>query len=351
MFRCTNDEGNFKQGEHEAMRIVAVLTICTVLGVFGEAIGEDKAASSVTYHVVHGWPSVPEGQVLGWVISGVGVDSHGDVFVFHRAGREWDSDELDLTAITRPTVLHFDGNTGVLKASWGENRFAMPHGLTIDEQDNVWLTDVALQQVYKFSHDGKLLLTLGERGVAGNDVRHFNRPTKVAVAGDGSFYVSDGYRNSRVAKFTANGRFLMEWGSKGAGAGQFDLPHGIALDKQGRIYVADRTNARVQIFDPAGKHINTWQGPEYGRPFDLAVGIDGTVFIVDGGDLPVEPPDRSSVIVVRSDGKIIERFGSFGVYDGQLYRAHDIAVGKDGAVYVGDANGRVQKFVRSRQVP
>jgi peptidylamidoglycolate lyase len=281
-------------------------------------------------------------------VSGVGVDSHGDVFVFHRAGREWNSDELDLTPIPRPTVLRFDGTSGVLKSSWGENRFAMPHGLTIDERDNVWLTDVALQQVYKFSHDGKLLLTLGERGVAGSDARHFNQPTKVALARDGSFYVADGYRNSRVAKFAPDGRFLMKWGSKGDGAGQFDLPHGIALDKQGRVYVADRGNPRVQIFDTAGKLITSWQGPEYGRPFDVAVGIDGTVFIADGGDLPKEPPDRSTVVVVRPDGKILQRFGSFGVYDGQLYRAHDIAVGKDGAVYVGDANGRVQKFVRTR---
>jgi peptidylamidoglycolate lyase len=255
-------------GRHEAMRIVAVLTICTVLGVLSfETIADDKAESSTAYRVVHGWPAIPEGQVLGWVVSGVGVDSHGDVFVFHRAGREWNSDELDLTPITRPTVLRFDGNTGVLKSSWGENRFAMPHGLTIDEQDNVWLTDVALQQVYKFSQDGKLLLTLGERGVGGNDARHFNRPTKVAVASDGSFYVSDGYRNSRIAKFAPDGRFLMEWGSKGYGAGQFGLPHGIALDKQGRVYVADRANARVQIFDSAGKHITTWKGPEYGAAF------------------------------------------------------------------------------------
>lgn len=325
------------------------MTIWAALGVIGEAIAGDKTPSHVSYHVVHGWPAVPEGQVLGWVVSGVGVDSNGDVFVFHRAGREWNSEELDLSPIARPTVLRFDGSTGALESSWGENRFAMPHGLTVDEQGNVWLTDVALHQVYKFSHEGKLLLTVGEKGVAGKDAHHFNRPTKVAVASDGSFYVSDGYRNSRVAKFAADGCFLMEWGTKGTAAGQFDLPHGIALDKQGHVYVADRNNARVQIFDADGKHITTWQGTEYGRPFDVAVGVDGTVFIADGGDLPKEPPDRSAVIVVRPDGKVLERFGRFGVYDGQLYRAHDIAVGKDGAVFVGDANGRVQKFVRVRE--
>jgi hypothetical protein len=142
------------------------------------------------YHVVHGWPVLPEGEVLGSV-AGVGVDSHGSVFVFHRAGRAWPkSDVLELTPIPRPTVDVFNGQSGTLLRCWGANRFAMPHGLTIDGHDNVWLTDVALQQVCKVSPEGKLLLTLGERGVAGDDEGHFNRPTAVAVAGDGSFYVS-----------------------------------------------------------------------------------------------------------------------------------------------------------------
>ena len=141
-------------------------------------------------------------------VAGVGVDSHGNVFVFHRAGRTWpESDVLDVTPIARPTIDVFDGHGGALLRRWGANLFAMPHGLTIDRHDNVWLTDVALQQVYKFSSEGELLLTLGERGVAGNDESHFNRPTAVAVAGDGSFYVSDGYKNSRVIKFSADGQF------------------------------------------------------------------------------------------------------------------------------------------------
>ena len=301
------------------------------------------------YHVVHGWPLVPDGRILGWVISGVGTDSHGDVFVFHRAGREWpSSDQLDLAPIPRPTILLFNGRTGALRASWGANVFAMPHGLTVDHEDNVWVTDVALQQVFKFSHDGRLLMTLGERGVAGADTSHFDRPTKVAVAKDGSFYVSDGYRNTRVCKFARDGRFVLQWGTKGSGPGEFDLPHGIALDASGRVYVADRNNARVQIFDAGGRFLNEWKGTQFGRPFDVAVAGDGTVFIADGGDIPDQPPDRSSIVVVRSDGRVIERFGSFGVYDGQLYRAHDLAVSKDGAVYVGDAGGRVQKFVRGR---
>jgi peptidylamidoglycolate lyase len=224
----------------------------------------------------------------------------------------------------------------------------MPHGVGVDRQDNVWLTDVALHQVYKFTHDGHLLLTLGERAVPGDDSAHFNQPTDVAVAADGSFYVSDGYVNSRVVQFAGDGRFVRQWGTKGTAPGQFDVPHGIALDANGRVYVADRGNARVQIFDANGRFLREWKGTAYGRPFDVAIATDGTVFIADGGDIPDEEPDRSAVIVVRPDGTVIARFGRHGLYDGQFFRAHDLALADDGAVYVGDAGARVQKFARAR---
>jgi peptidylamidoglycolate lyase len=226
--------------------------------------------------------------------------------------------------------------------------FAMSHGVGVDRQDNVWLTDVALHQVFKYTHDGRLILALGERGVSGDDSMHFNQPTDVAVAADGSVYVSDGYVNSRVVQFAGNGRFVRQWGMKGTAPGQFDLPHGIALDSEGRVYVADRGNARVQIFDPKGRFLKEWKGSAFGRAFDVAVATDGTVFIADGGDIPDDEPDRSTIVVVRQDGTVIERFGRYGLYDGQFFRAHDLAVAPDGSIYVGDAGARVQKFVRSR---
>jgi len=318
-----------------------------VLLAFTRAANE-PSASPDAYHVVHGWPVLPEGRSLD-IVAGVGVDSHGNVFVFHRAGRRWPaSDTLDTATIADPPVILFDGRTGRELAKWGAHTFAMPHGLSVDPHDNVWTTDVALNQVFEFSHDGRLLLTLGVRGVAGNDGAHFNRPTKVAFASDGSVYVTDGYGNSRVVKFSPEGKFLLQWGTKGNGPGQFDLPHGIAVDAKGRVYVADRSNARLQIFDANGRFLHEWKGASYGRPFDVAIGPDEAVFIADGGDIPATEPDRSSIVVARPDGSVIERFGRYGAYDGEFYRAHDLAVGTNGNVYVGGADGRVQKFVRGK---
>ncbi len=312
----------------------------------GAPAGPGQTSADVHYHVVHGWPQLPEGRALGEV-SGVGVDARGNVFVFHRNDRSWpDSDVLTTTPIALPTVTVFDGTTGAIVLEWGANRFAMPHGLTVDDHNNVWLTDVALQQVFKFSHDGRLLLTLGEKGKAGNDSAHFNRPTDVAVAADGSFFVSDGYRNTRVMKFSPDGQFLSQWGTKGSGPGEFDLPHGLAIDQAGRIYVADRSNLRVQVFDARGRYLREFRGAAIGRPYDVVIVPAGTVLIADGGDQPDAPPDRSALVALRPDGSVIERVGRWGNYDGQFEIAHDMAVAADGSVYVGDITGaRVQKFV------
>jgi peptidylamidoglycolate lyase len=296
------------------------------------------------YAVVHGWPVLPDGMVLGQV-SGVAVDSHNHVFVFHRAENSWATDKTHPIAV--PTILCFDGATGKLLSSWGENRFLEPHGLRVDSQDNVWLTDRALQQVFKFSHDGKLLLTIGTERVAGVDATHFDKPTDIAFASDGSIYVSDGYGNNRVAKFSPDGKFLFDWGHKGQGPGEFDLPHSVAVDAQGNVYVADRSNARVQVFDPNGKFLKQWKSPELGRPWSLAVGPDNLLYVVDGGDLKPVGFDRGQLLKLDLTGKILAKWSRFGNYDGQIYWGHDVAVGKDGAVYVGDVyhGMRVQKFV------
>jgi DNA-binding beta-propeller fold protein YncE len=314
-----------------------------IVGVLLAGAAPIASALGPGYHIVHGWPVLPPGEILG-SSAGVGVNSRGNVLVFHRAGRIW-SEPLPTDAIAASTVVEFDGRTGKVVRRWGAGQFAMPHGLTVDDHDNVWLTDVSLQQVYKFSPEGKLLLTVGERGVAGNDAGHFNRPTDVAVLADGSFYVSDGYRNTRVAKFDPTGRFLYQWGRPGTGPGQFDIPHAIAVDKQGRVYVADRENDRVQIFDSHGRYIRQWKSPLIGRPYSVALLGNGLAAVVDGGEQPDSGPDRSGVAIVRLDGTVVQTFGRYGNYDGQFRMGHDLAADRRGNLYIVDITGqRVQKF-------
>jgi len=314
------------------MRTTPVLFLGVLLGL--AALPLCSQSTSLAYQVVHGWPKLPEGFALGQV-SGVGVDSHNHVFVFHRGEHP---------------VLCFESTTGKLIAAWGDGLFAMPHGLTVDSHDNIWLTDVEHQQVFKFSHDGQLLMTVGTRDVPGLDGNHFNKPTHVAVTTDGAFYVSDGYGNSRVAKFSPDGKFLFDWGKKGDQPGEFNLPHSIALDSQGRVYIADRSNARLEVFDSRGKFLYQWKDPAIGRPWDVAIGADGTVYVMDGGDLNPQPPDRGRVVMLSPDGKVVGQFGSFGKYDGQFYWGHAVAVAKNGEVYVGDVSMgmRVQKFVKKQ---
>ncbi|MEP6668032.1 MAG: peptidyl-alpha-hydroxyglycine alpha-amidating lyase family protein [Chthoniobacter sp.] len=296
------------------------------------------------YEVVRDWPSLPAGQSLG-LCAGVGVDAHGDVFVFHRNARVWTTPFPD-EPIAEPTVTVFDGRNGKLLAEWGGGEFIMPHGLTLDHEDNVWLTDVGRQQVFKFTHDGRLLLTLGERGKPGTDQAHFNLPTDVAVLPDGSFYVSDGYRNTRVVKFDAAGHYQFEWGGKGAEPGKFNLPHGIAVDARGRVFVCDRSNARLQIFDPVGKFLAEWKGPQIGRPYGVSVAGDGHVFVIDGGDQSAAQPEHSKAVELDPDGNVVATFGSYGKSPGQFQLGHDIAVAHDGSVYVAEGKGRrVQKFI------
>ena len=326
------------------MRRTSIVLIAAILATFSTAPIFSRTDNS--YRVVHGWPMLPEGFVLG-PAAGVAVDSKGHVWVFQRGNRIW-KEPLSLEPINYPTVIQFDGSTGKVLNMWGAGLFAMPHGLTMDDKDNVWLTDVALHQVFKFSPEGKLLLAIGEPGVPGNDKRHFNRPTDIAVLPDGSFYVSDGYRNTRVAKFSANGNFQFQWGTPGKNAGEFNTPHGIAVDQQGKVYVADRENDRVQVFDAKGAFLKQWRSAEIGRPYGLTLLPGAVTAVVDGGEQPEVPPDRSGVSIVSQDGTVAERFGRFGNQDGQFRMGHDIAADAKGNLYVVDITGqRVQKFVRT----
>ena len=333
-----------------SLRIVIVLLIITLgfsLSWIFAKYSTSPPPSGETYHLVPGWPNLPEGIRIGQV-SGVDVASNGDVFAFHRAERVWEGEELTLELIPSPTVFILDHETGNLIEQWGADMFVMPHGLTIDKDDNLWLTDVGLHQVFKFDRHGNLLMVLGERGVAGEDATHFNMPTDVAISPDGSFYVSDGYGNSRVIKFSSDGNYLTSWGSKGTEPGQFDTPHSIALDSQGQVYVADRGNARVQIFDATGKFITEWKSKSLGRPWAVRFNADGNLLLVDGGDQSQFWPDRARILKLDPAGNILASFGSYGEASGQFIWPHTIAVGPDGALYIGEvATGmRIQKFTK-----
>ena len=316
----------------QVMRCCRVVILCLLATAsFGAPLLGASDTAGI-YRVVHGWPELPDGFALGEV-SGVAVDSHNRVCIFHRGDRP---------------ILCFDGATGKIVASWGAGMFSIAHGLRVDDEDNVWVTDAGHHQVYKFSRNGDLLMTLGAKDTPGLDRNHFNKPTDVAVAPNGEFYVSDGHGNNRVAKFSAQGEFLFDWGKKGDQPGEFDTPHNIALDAQGRVYVADRGNSRIQIFAGNGKFLYQWKSPELGRPWGLAVDPDGYLYVVDGGDLKIGSAGRGRVFRLDLRGNILEKWASYGRYDGQLYWGHAVAVAKNGDVYVTDILGlRVQKFVKA----
>lgn len=270
------------------------------------------------YKPVADWPKLPANTEFG-PVSAVATDSADRVYVFHRGPKP---------------VLVFDRDGKYLR-SWGDEQVKTAHGLRIDKDDNIWITDIGNHQVMKFDADGKLLLSLGKKGRAGTASDQFDRPTDVAFGADGDFYVSDGYGNSRVLKFSRDGKLLREWGKKGKGEGEFSLPHAIVVDAKGRVIVGDRENNRVQVFDAEGKFLEQWK--ESGAPYGLFLTSD-RVFVADGV--------ANWVRVLDHTGKSIGRWGEKGTGPGQFQLPHMICVDSQGSVYVTEINGkRVQKFV------
>jgi peptidylamidoglycolate lyase len=305
------------------------------------------ASNQPRYQLVKDWPSLPPDYVLGNP-TGIGIDTAQNIVVFHRAGREWPLlGSMPASFINKPTILVLDRKTGSLLNTWGDSLFIMPHGLTVDSHNNIWVTDVALHQVYKFSYEGKLLMKLGIAQIPGNDSLHFNRPTDIAVAPDGSFYVSDGYRNSRVVKFSATGQYLFEWGKKGTSPGEFDLPHAIDLDNQGQVYVADRENSRIQVFDSTGKFVTAYNNDHAGKLYSLTVNkANAQLFATDYITNYINPKG-SNIILFDSTGNRLGQFGRSGGYHGPVTRLHDIAIDKEGNIFACDIlKNRIQKFTK-----
>jgi peptidylamidoglycolate lyase len=277
-----------------------------------------------------GWPTIPADAKFGEV-SAVDLDADGNIYVLHRAGRVWE-EPFPTTPIAEPTVFKFAPD-GTLLAKWGAGQFIMPHGLSIDAEGKVWITDVAHEQVFRFSPDGTQELVIGTRGETAQDATHFGRPADIAFLGE-RVLVADGYVNTRVAEFDPSGKFIRDWG-------EFDVAHAVAVDET-RIYVADRENARIQVFDHAGKLAESRVSPAGNHTYSLKPLGEGRLLAVEGRDAA----DRNGAIIriYAADGRI-ERSFDIGLPGADASLGHDLAIGADGHIYVADVPaGRVVRF-------
>jgi sugar lactone lactonase YvrE len=227
------------------------------------------------YRTIENFFKLPEGRVWGST-SAVAVDSKGHIWIAERCGAN------TCKGSTVDPVLEFDA-TGKLLKSFGSGMFVFPHGIWIDPQDNIWLTDGQGHQVFKFNQDGKVLMTFGKAGVAGETPELLNQPNAVAIAPNGDIFISDGHNkgrgNARVMKFTKDGMFIKQWGGHGSEPGQFEMPHTLAFDSKGRLFVGDRGNNRIQIFDQDGKFLEEWK--QFGRPSGLFIDSHDTLYCAD----------------------------------------------------------------------
>lgn len=272
------------------------------------------------YRPVKGWPELPSGWRLGQV-AGVTADSKGRYYVYHRGSEA-------------PSLLCFNRG-GQLLNSWGGGAFVRPHAARCDRNDDIWLVDDQAHVLYLYSPEGRLLKTLGTKGIPGQDGEHFNQPTDLAFSPKGDLYVSDGYGNRRIAHFDRDLRFLGQWGSEGRAEGQFLLPHSVAVDREGLVYGADRADFwRVEVFTPQGEFLYQWT--HIGMPWSLVFGPDGYLYVCDGENARITKVDRS--------GKVVGFFGGKGAGLGQLSMAHSIAIAGNGDLLVAHLDGRAQLF-------
>ena len=282
-----------------------------------------------TYELIQDWPKLPEGESLG-IVSAVATDSQDRVYVFQRQD---------------PPVMIFDPDGNYL-SWWGIGAITDPHGITISD-DIVYITDRSDQVAVKFTLDGKPLQVIGNRGVHSDTgcerpgdlvpraAGPFNYPTEMVPSPSGDLYISDGYRNSRVHRFTKDGQLIGSWGQPGkTEPAHFHLPHSVLVDPDGKVYVCDRANRRVQIFSPDGEYITSWT-EGMGGPDDISLDQDGVFYVaeqeVDGGS--------PYVSLWQADGTLITRW--------EIRHAHGLWVDSKGDIYLGlTTNHSVDKYVR-----
>ena len=291
-----------------------------------------------TYEVQDNWGRLPD----GWSyleVSGVAVDRRDRAYVFNRGKHPM-------------IVLDRDG---AFLGSWGDGMFTRPHAATMAPDDTLWLVDDGDHTVRRCTLDGKVLQTIGtpNRPAPKWSGAPFNRPTHVALAGDGSLYITDGYGNTRVHRFTAEGKHLGSWGEPGTDPGQFNLPHNVGVDRQGRVYVADRENFRVQIFDGGGRFITQWNNLY--RPCGLYVDRQGDQDRIYVGELSSSVSVSEGIHnlgarlqIFTPAGERLARIGAPlpGSGPGEFVAPHTVAVDSRGDVYVGE----VSYTIRGRQL-
>ena len=284
-----------------------------------------RRAIGYKYQVLDLWAKRPRGATFIDVV-GIAVDSNDRIYVLNRG--------------VRP-VMVFDRDGNFLR-SWGEGQFERVHSMFIDSEGALYCADDVGHTVTKWSPEGELLLTLGvkgqpsDTGYTNSDYMTikrggppFNRPTDIAVASTGEIYVTDGYGNARVHRFSSKGELISSWGEPGDGPGQFRIPHGIAIDKQDRVIVTDRENSRIQLFTLDGKLIEIWAGLH--RPNSIRLGPDDILYVAEL---------MHRVSFWSLDGKLLARWGDEGISldAGGFVAPHGIAVDSHGAIYVGEVS-------------
>ena len=301
---------------------------------------------AATYEVVKNWPERPKGSPRAAVPS-VALDKDGNVWIHTRAN---------------PMVQVYAPDGRYLHGWKEEDPRAVPHGIAFDADGNVWLVDVGLHNVRKYTPEGKLMLTLGVTGEAGTDEKHFNKPTGIAFAPNGDIFVADGYGNSRIVHLDSAGRYKKACGNLGVEPGNFSQPHAVAIDSKGRVYVADRNNIRIQVFDAEGKLLEVW--PNLITPWGFYMTPADELWVCGSSPMgwsvdpkyptaPLGCPPKDQVLAkFDTNGRMLELHTFAKGKDeqempGDLNWFHAVAVDREGSLFVGDIIGRrVQKFLR-----
>jgi sugar lactone lactonase YvrE len=245
--------------------------------------GAPAHAQPNPYRLVEGWAKLPEGRTWGSTSAVHPAPDGKHLWVAERCGQNTCTGRDSI-----PSVLLFDPS-GKLVQSFGAGILVQPHGIDVDRDGNVWVTDTGKEgdtkgyQVHKFSPDGKLLMSLGTPGGTGNGPDTFNGPSDVVVAPNGDIFVATGHLgrgdDNRIVKFSSDGKFIKSWGKTGSAIGDFHDPHAIAMDSQGRLFVGDRYNNRIQIFDQEGKHLATWT--QFSRPSGIYIDANDIIYVAD----------------------------------------------------------------------